>query len=574
MKIFINLITLFMLLAAVGCNETSHDAHASDQTYTCPMHPQIVETQPGSCPICGMDLVPVSKGGDQSGELMLSESQIRLANIQTMEVGYGTAGDKTVLNGQLVIDETENELISSRAAGRIEQLYIKETGQQVRKGQALYSLYSEELLSLQREYLLALEQFRALGKEEPRFASFLSSARKKLLLYGMSESQIEQLNNSGKLENKIQFSAPAAGVVTDIAVTEGQYVAEGSVLYRLANLGKIWVEAEAYPREASNLKIGDPVQVQVQGYGRQPVNAKISFISPELRQSSQVIILRAEIANTDTQLLPGMQANMLLPKQQGKALSLPNDAVIRDEQGSHVWVKIEEGIFRARKVELGESGFDSVSILSGLQPQEQVVKSGAYLLYSEYILKKGGNPVAEAQEPGTRLSKQAPAGRLQNALADNRTENFSTEIPAAFQTQLGELSENYLVIKNALVASNASAAAAGANNLQKVLDNTEDGLLDGDAAGFWQEQKNLLRQQIQQISQGEDIEAKRAGFDLLSQTMIALLEKYRVSNQLYVQYCPMANEDQGAYWLSAESEIRNPYYGDAMLSCGEVVKTL
>ncbi|MBW3546111.1 MAG: efflux RND transporter periplasmic adaptor subunit [Bacteroidetes bacterium] len=573
MKKFIKLLMIILLLTA-GCNEQGHQAHDSDQNYTCPMHPQIVDNQPGTCPICGMDLVPVSKGGGQSGELMLSQSQIRLANIQTMQIAYGTAGDHSLLNGQLVIDETQNELISSRTAGRIEQLYIKETGQPVRKGQVLYALYSEELLSLQREYLLALEQNRTLGEEEPRFASFLASAKKKLLLYGLSERQITQLDNSGKLDPNIQFLAPASGVVTNIAVTEGQYVTEGSVLYRLAKLDKIWVEAEAYPQEAMNIKIGDPVQVQVQGYGQQPVTAKISFISPELRQGSQVVILRAQLSNTGHRLIPGMQANVRLPKQQARQLILPNDAVIRDEKGSHVWVQMEQGVYRARKVELGEAGFDSVAVLSGLSPEEQVVKSGAYLLYSEYILKKGGDPVADAQSSAPLLSKESPASRLQETIAESSDESFAEQAPEAFISALHEVTKNYLQIKDALVESNATAAAEEASSLLKKLESTAADLPEAKATAYWREQKGQLQQHAQQIMQEQGLEAKRAGFDHLSQTMIVVLEKFGVSHELFVQFCPMANDDKGAYWLSTESTIRNPYYGEAMLSCGEVVKKL
>ena len=187
MKRYLNIFLVLLLLAtSVACqSEEAHDGEetALETTYTCPMHPQIVQDEPGTCPICGMDLVPVSQSGTDKRELMLSENQIALGNIKTKRVKFGDVNSNTILTGKLVLDETQTDVISSRAQGRVEKLYIKETGQSVQKGQPLYELYSEELLTLQREYLLALKQNQELGRENPRFASFLEAAKQKLLLF-------------------------------------------------------------------------------------------------------------------------------------------------------------------------------------------------------------------------------------------------------------------------------------------------------------------------------------------------------------------------------------------------------
>ncbi|MCJ8166756.1 efflux RND transporter periplasmic adaptor subunit [Pontibacter sp. E15-1] len=397
MKRYRNIVLLVLALATVACqSELSHehdDALADGTTYTCPMHPQVVQQEPGTCPVCHMDLVPVSQSGKDSGELMLSENQMLLGNIKTSKVQSGELASNAILTGKLVLDETQTDVISSRAAGRVERLFQKETGQQVRKGQPLYELYSEELLTLQREYLLALKQQQELGTQNPRFASFLKAAKSKLLLYGLTEGQIRTLGKTEQLSPRITFVAPAAGVITEIAAAEGQYVAEGAVLYRLGNLGSIWVEAELYPQEVAAVQAGDNVQVAVQGFSKS-VPAKVTFISPELRQGSQVTVLRAELPNKDAQYLPGMQANVVLPGKNGAALLVPTDAVIRDGQGSHVWVKTGSNTFQARMVTLGEASADNASILSGVKENDQVVTSGAYLLYSEFVLKKGANPMA------------------------------------------------------------------------------------------------------------------------------------------------------------------------------------
>jgi Cu(I)/Ag(I) efflux system membrane fusion protein len=395
MKPYLNIILLLLVLTITACSQSSPDAHTDGGTsYTCPMHPQIVQEAPGTCPVCNMDLVKVSPSGNDKGTLMLSESQIALGNIAVKRIKHGAIGSNTLLTGKLVLDETQTDVISSRAAGRIERLYIKETGQPIRHGQPLYELYSEQLLTLQREYLLALRQQQELGKENPRFASFLEAAKQKLLLFGLTKAQIRTLSKTGRMDARVTFVAPANGVITGIDATEGQYIAEGGLLYRLGNLGKIWVEAELYPQEVSRIKEGDPVQVAVQGSTQGPVPAKVTFLSPELRAASQVVLLRAELSNPEGRLLPGMQANVILPARQSKTLTLPTDAVIRDGKGSHVWVQSGKDTFKARKVTLGQESADQVAILSGLKENDKVVTSGAYLLYSEYVLKKGNDPMA------------------------------------------------------------------------------------------------------------------------------------------------------------------------------------
>ena len=385
---------LFIALVFAMCGKKDEHAQHEERTtrYTCPMHPQIVQDKPGPCPICGMDLVKMNASTGANGSIMLSESQIKLANITTMLTRFESMGENTILTGRLMVNEEQTEVISSRVQGRIEKLYFKEVGQRVVRGEKLYEIYSEPLLTLQQEYLLALRQFEEL--KEKRYESFLKASERKLGLFGMTKEQVGELAKRKKADSRITFLAPVSGIITRTDATEGQYVSEGGSLYRIEKLDQVWVEAELYQGESSLVKTGDVVRVQISGFENMPVEGKVTFLSPEYRQGSQIILLRAVIANPNREFLPGAQANVILSHSEKKAIALPVDAVIRDANGSHVWILQEDGAFRPRMVKTGLENFEKVEITEGLEEKENAVITGAYLLYGELVLKKGGGPMA------------------------------------------------------------------------------------------------------------------------------------------------------------------------------------
>lgn len=383
----------FILTACSGEQKDSHQHdHTSEAvekvTYTCPMHPEVVQSSPGKCPICGMDLV--KKNATQ--QLMLNETEIKLANITTQKVTFRPMGQTIVANGKLVVNEERTEIVSSRAAGRVEKLFVKETGRKVKKGDPLYALYSEELLTLQREYLLASDQFQLLGNTEPHYESFFKAAERKLLLYGLSKNQLEQLTKSRQIQDRILFLAPAGGIVTQITVEQGQYINEGTSLYRLEDFSQLWVEAELYPSEESVVKVGDIAQVKVTGIEAIPVDAVVTFISRQYRSSSQITLVRGAIQNPEGIFKPGMQVDLYITHHAHQSLTVPVDAVIRSSRGNHVYVQSGAHTFHPQSVKIGMEDFAQVEIVDGLKENDTVVVSGAYLLYSELVLKKGVEP--------------------------------------------------------------------------------------------------------------------------------------------------------------------------------------
>lgn len=324
--------------------------------------------------------------------IMLSETQERLGNITTTKAHRKPVGQTLAINGVLAVDQDRSAVISSRASGRIERLYVKETGRMVRQGEPLYNLYSETLLTLQREYLLAREQYIAMDRA-PRYEAFMKSAAHKLQLYGLTAGQIEKLTPTSASQPYITLYAPTAGMITSIAVDEGSYVAEGTMLYRLEDVRTLRLDAELYPQETGLVKQGDTLQVRVSGYDTHPAKAVVTFLSPEYRAGTQIVILRATLANPENRFKPGMQAQVVLTHSARQTLAVPVDAVIRSGKGAHVYVRTANLTFAPRVVQTGLENFNEVEITNGLREGEEIAATGAYLLYSELMLRRGIDPM-------------------------------------------------------------------------------------------------------------------------------------------------------------------------------------
>lgn len=371
-----------------SCKNKSDQANmaGSQEYYTCSMDPQVIENKEGTCPICHMELIKVKKNTLKNGQIKLSKQQIKLANISYDTLREHVLAKEITLTGKVTVDQELASALSTRVSGRIDRLLIKNVGDYITKGQLIYEIYSEDLNNLQQEYILSLSG-------NPQIKGLGSAAKNKLLLYGMTESQINQLRNTKEVLQTVQFFASSSGYVSEISVSEGDYVSAGNTLIRLASLSSLWVEAQVYLPYLPFLEIGTEANFSIEAASEKLFNGKVIFIDPQVQSPERYILARFKITNPSQEIRPGMLANISLQTEKRTALALPADAIIQDSKGANVWIRNKEGIFENRMVKVGMQNSHLVEITDGLSKGEVIVVTGAYLLNSEYVFKRGANPM-------------------------------------------------------------------------------------------------------------------------------------------------------------------------------------
>lgn len=386
---------LVSIIVVSSCKNTIKEPIDSDTYYTCSMDPQVVEYKPGKCPICKMDLTPVKKRkGENQDELELSEQQIQLGNIQVDTIRNGTISDQLILTALLNFDQSKLYAVSSRVMGRVEKLYFKNLGEYVKKGTPLYEIYSEDLNNAKQEYLLAIDKKNTFSSQAIiDFDQLIQGAKNKLLLWGLKETQINELSNLKKVSPITTYYSTADGYITQLDIREGDYVMEGGTIVKLADLSTLWVEAQVYTSQLADLHENSMVTVQLPDFNNKEIKGKLEFINPEINQATRINLVRIPVPNPGKYLKPGMPAYVLLKSPKRKSLSLPIDAVIRDGKGATVWIQTGKHTFKSLMVQTGLESDDRIEIISGLSEGDIVVLKGAYLLHSEYIFKKGVSPM-------------------------------------------------------------------------------------------------------------------------------------------------------------------------------------
>lgn len=390
--IFLSIAILFALAGCKSKNE-NHAGHDTGTYYTCPMHPTVKSNSPGSCPVCNMSLIKVEKQNNEHAQqegnfITIEKQQQQLAGIKTDTVKFQTIIPASTILGTVAIDEEQVTTISSRVKGRIDKLYIKTSGEYIRKGNPVYAIYSEQLFADEKEFLALSEKRTNNTTENELLDDMLSASKNKLLLWGLSEKQIAELEKSKSASQQIIFYAQTEGYVTEILVKEGAYVEAGTLLFKLTELNQVWIDAQVYSNEIEKISGSSSFQIFSETYPDEIYEGRLVFSNPSVEDGRKVQLLRLRIDNSKNKLIPGMMV-YVSPKQNSKpVLAVPKSAVLLEKMKT-VWVLAHDNTFEQRMVETGIENKFWIEILSGLKEGETVVTEGAYLISSEFILKSG-----------------------------------------------------------------------------------------------------------------------------------------------------------------------------------------
>lgn len=347
--------------------------------------------QPPASPTgaAGGDAHPASHAGHSPSPtgIRLTATQRLTANVQVAPVTWGELRTGKRLTGVLTVNQNRVTDVSARFPGRVERLHVRAVGERIRVGQPLYDVYGEGLAVAQQEYLHWLERV-SLGGEASNL-SLLQSARNRLLLWGMTSGQLDELARSRVVRPTMTVHSPVAGTVTELVLREGMYLGEGTRTVQVADLYTLWVQAQVYAGEAGQVRLNDPVEVQLPAFPDRVIRGRVAFVNPELTPSSNIVLVRIEIANPAGQFRPGMQAEVGWQNALKRGLIVPANAVLRDSQGAMVFVQEADGAFRPRMVQTGLETEQRIEITGGVRAGERLVTSGAYLLKSELLLQQG-----------------------------------------------------------------------------------------------------------------------------------------------------------------------------------------
>lgn len=408
MKKFLIVILGCVMFLSLFCSEKEKvgvSPHKREEVkYHCPMHPNYISDKPGECPICGMSLVPIEEEREEGlppGSVSISPYKEQLRGVKYWKVGYLPLAKELRTVGIVVPDERKTYHVHLKFDGWIKKLYIEYEGAYVRKGDPLFTVYSEVLLSSQEEYLIAYRAYKkALSKgtdEEVETAkSLLESAKERLLLFGLTPFQIREIKERRSPFVNVTIYSPYTGYVLKKNVLEGMYVTEGTHIYEIADLSTVWIMADIYENEIPFVEIGQKVEVSSPYIPGVKVEGKVSYIYPYLKEKTRTVKVRVELPNPDLMFKPDMYVDVSLKLPVGERLVVPVDAVMRTGTKSLVFVKIKEGKLAPREIEIGPQIGHYYIVISGLEDGEEIVKSANFLVDSESKLKMaiegmGGN---------------------------------------------------------------------------------------------------------------------------------------------------------------------------------------
>ncbi len=550
----------------------------SETTWTCSMHPQIRQEEQGDCPLCGMDLIPLEEDEGEAEPLAIrmSTTAMKLAGVSTIKVQAAEPVKSIRLTGKVQSDERLVHSQSSHIPGRIEQLKVAFTGAYVRKGDPIASVYSPELVTAQEELFEAQKTMET----QPQL---FSAAIEKLKNWKLSEAQVDQLLQEGTAREEFDIHADVSGYVIDKKVNRGDYIRTGETLYEIADLSRVWVLFDLYESDLLWVKKGDPVDFSAGTLPGENFESKITWIDPVIDPQTRVANARVEFNNSSLQLKPEMfvtgTVSATLPDR-AKNIVVPKPAVMWTGKRSLVYVKADtdQGVsFINREVTLGPALGDSYIIEEGLHEGEEIAISGTFSI--DAAAQLAGKPSMMSPEGGPALTGHQHGGESPVAgmpgMEDNRATIEKADIPSQARNELKPLYANYFSLTDNLANDSFEKAQKSAVAMKKSLETVDMGAFSDKSHEIWMNHLSALKKETEHVAHFGTIEELRTAYLGISNAMIALTRSFgAVEEPIYLQHCPMADNDKGADWLSLKKDIRNPYFGDMMLKCGETHDTI
>ncbi|WP_234568373.1 efflux RND transporter periplasmic adaptor subunit [Rhodohalobacter sp. 614A] len=537
-------------------DEHIEEAHTDEQgnvVYTCSMHPQVRQNEPGNCPICGMELIPAEDESEQSAAdpntLTMTQASMKLAEIQTTPVIRDQPVSTFTLPGKVTENQNNVSNVTAHFPGRIRNLYVDYAGTYVREGQRLASIYSPELIAAQQE-LLETAKYK---NQNPRL---YEAARRKLMLWEFPESTINQIEQSGEIMNELDFYSPVSGYVSELAISREDHVMEGGMLYRIVDLSTVWVDFQAFESNISSIQEGDQIQFAVEALPGHSFESTVIYVDPFLDNQSRTATIRARVQNPNNQLKPGMLATAEVESDVSGEfhLMVPRSAIMWTGKRSIVYVQIPNTStpsFQAKEVMLGNRAGNYYVVESGLSEGEQVVTNGTFKIDSAAQLSDKLSMMN--REPGTGANRSAhDHGSIQ--MDQNSNEDHS-------QHQQMDMQSNQQPEKQ------QSLNIHSQQDLESVMPaylETKEALANDDY-----DEANTQLRSFTDI-RTNNIEELRAAFKQVSEELVAAVEEFGYEGTLYKQFCPMYGG--GSLWISDSEGIQNPYYGNQMHNCGETVE--
>ena len=546
-----------------------------NERWTCSMHPQILSEAPGDCPICGMDLIPAETRAEGllADQFKLTANAMALANIQTSIVGSGKAEDNEIqLSGKIAENEATNVVQVSYFSGRIETLAIGFIGEEVFKGQLLATMYSPELYAAQQELITAL----SLKDTQP---ALYKAVRTKLKLWKLSESQINKIEMSGKIQEIFPVYATVSGTVSEKLVAEGAAIKKGQPLFKIANLETVWASFDVYENQINRFKKGQEITITTNAAPNNLYKSKVAFIDPILNTSTRTVTLRAVLPNKEGMFKPGMFVEGEIKTINSKAtevIAIPSSAVLWTGKRSVVYLKatINESVFEIRKITLGNKNGSTYEVLSGLKNGDEIVTNGTFTVDAAAQLQ--GKKSMMNKKGGIAITGHEGHVAMNGSInKDTKNNSVRLEVSKEFQKQLNEVFIKYIALKDAFVKEESNNIISQSEKIGAILSKVDIKLLENkESQTFWMSLEKQLRVAVSSILKTTAIKEQRNHFKQVSSSLIEALQVFGVNEKVFVAFCPMADSNKGAYWLSIEKKVINPYFGNKMLTCGEVKQVI